>query len=152
MTDEQRLVAWGDELVKLHDGFRRDLANLRSPGDLPGDPLRDPLGGLGGADLRTHCLAFCDALHAHHEGEDGALFPHLGGEHPELAEVLDRLRAEHVVVARLMERLRALLDSGPDGVGAELDRLAAELEAHLDYEEEQLVPVLNRMTTLPDDI
>ncbi|MFC5835634.1 hypothetical protein [Nonomuraea insulae] len=30
MTDEQRLVAWGDELIKLHDGFRRDLANLRS--------------------------------------------------------------------------------------------------------------------------
>lgn len=51
-------------------------------------------------DFRTHCLALCDALHAHHE----------------------------------------------------LDRLALELEAHLDHEEEHLVPVLNRMTTLPDDV
>ncbi|MEV4356296.1 hemerythrin domain-containing protein [Nonomuraea sp. NPDC049625] len=132
-----RLVAWGDELIKLHDGFRRDLADLRSS---------------RGTDLRTHCLAFCDALHAHHEGEDGALFPHLAGEHPELAEALERLRAEHVVVARLMERIRVLLNEDGDGVAAELDRLARELEAHLDYEEEQLVPILNTMETLPDEV
>ncbi|WP_431910391.1 hemerythrin domain-containing protein [Nonomuraea jabiensis] len=132
-----RLVAWGDELIKLHDGFRRDLANLRSS---------------RGTDLRTHCLAFCDALHAHHEGEDGALFPHLASEHPELAQALERLRAEHVVVARLMERIRLLLDQGGEGVEAELDHLARELEAHLDYEEEQLVPILNTMDTLPDEV
>ncbi|MBG0818828.1 hypothetical protein [Planomonospora sp. ID82291] len=62
MTDERRLVAWGDELIKLHDGFRRDLAALRSS-------------RTGAADLRTHCLAFCEALHAHHEGADNALSP-----------------------------------------------------------------------------
>lgn len=137
MTDEQRIVAWGDELIKLHDGFRRDLANLRSSRT---------------ADLRTHCLAFCDALHEHHEGEDDALFPHLGAEHPELAEVLTRLRSEHRVVARLMERIRRSADHGGVGVGEELDRLATELEAHLDYEEEQLVPVLNTMLTLPEEV
>ncbi|MEW9553055.1 hemerythrin domain-containing protein [Nonomuraea sp. NPDC050783] len=145
--DEQRLVAWGDELIKLHDAFRRDLAALRAaePGRLPG------------GDLRTHCLAFCDALHAHHEGEDNALFPHLATEHPALADVLERLRAEHRVVSRLMDRIRRLLDG--DGtkdasgdVADELARLADELEAHLDYEEEQLVPVLNRMTTLPENV
>ncbi|GAA2215765.1 hypothetical protein GCM10009850_112330 [Nonomuraea monospora] len=137
MTDERRLVAWGDELIKLHDGFRRDLAALRESRP-------------AGADLRTHCLAFCDALHLHHEGEDGTLFPHLGAEHPELAGALTRLRAEHQVVSRLMSRVRALLDAGGDGVRAELDRLATELESHLDYEEEQLVPILNRMLTLPE--
>ncbi|GAA3164171.1 hemerythrin domain-containing protein [Nonomuraea salmonea] len=57
-----RIAAWGDELIKLHDGFRRDLAALRES-------------RMDAADLRTHCLTFCDALHAHHEGEDGALFP-----------------------------------------------------------------------------
>ncbi|MGN9845537.1 hemerythrin domain-containing protein [Nonomuraea sp. H19] len=137
MTDEQRLVAWGDELIKLHDAFRLDLANLR-------------VSGVGGADLRTHCLAFCDALHAHHEGEDSGLFPHLGGEHPALAEVLDRLRAEHRVVTQLMERIRKLLDGGGEGIEDELGRLAGELEAHLDYEEAHLVPILNEMTTLPE--
>ncbi|MGW2156958.1 hemerythrin domain-containing protein [Nonomuraea sp. NPDC001699] len=139
MTDEQRIVAWGDELIKLHDGFRRDLADLRSP-------------RAGAVDLRTHCLTFCDALHAHHEGEDNALFPHLGAEHPELAETLTRLRSEHRVVARLMERIRQLLDHDGTAIGEELDRLATELEAHLDYEEEQLVPILNKMLTLPEDV
>ncbi|WP_327589592.1 hemerythrin domain-containing protein [Nonomuraea sp. NBC_00507] len=139
MTDEQRIVAWGDELIKLHDGFRRDLADLRSS-------------RAGAADLRTHCLTFCDALHAHHEGEDNALFPHLGTEHPELAETLTRLRSEHRVVARLVERIRRLLDHGGTGIGEELDRLAIELEAHLDYEEAQLVPILNKMLTLPEEV
>jgi hypothetical protein len=37
-------------------------------------------------------------------------------------------------------------------IGDELDRLAGELEAHLDYEEEQLVPVLNQLTDMPDNI
>jgi len=139
MTEEQRIVAWGDELIKLHDSFRRDLANLRSS-------------RAGTRDLRTHCLTFCDALHAHHEGEDNALFPHLGTEHPELAETLSRLRSEHRVVARLMEQIRQLLDHDGTEIGEELDRLATELEAHLDYEEEQLVPILNKMITLPEEV
>ncbi|NUR90530.1 MAG: hemerythrin domain-containing protein [Nonomuraea sp.] len=138
MTEAQRLTAWGDELVRLHDGFRKELARIRAGGR--------------GFDLRTHCLAFCDALHEHHAGEDAVLFPHLAAEHPELAEVLTRLGAEHQVVARLMGRVRALLDGGGDDLGPELDRLADELEAHLDHEERQLVPLLNRMTSLPDGV
>ncbi|MEU7746145.1 hemerythrin domain-containing protein [Nonomuraea sp. NPDC049158] len=132
MSDE-RLIAMGDELVKLHDGFRRELAELRrAPG--------------ARTDLREHCLTFCDALHAHHTGEDGVLFPHLAGAHPELAEVLARLRAEHQVVARLLARIRELPSEG------ELDQLSRELEAHLDYEEEQLVPLLNAMTDFPEGL
>lgn len=143
MTEGQRLVAWGDELVRLHDGFRKELARIRAGGR--------------GFDLRTHCLALCDALHEHHEGEDAVLFPHLAAEHPELTGVLARLGAEHQVVARLMRRVRALLAAGGDAaggdeIGPELDRLADELEAHLDYEERQLVPLLNRMTSLPDGV
>ncbi|WP_049562496.1 hemerythrin domain-containing protein [Nonomuraea sp. SBT364] len=138
--NKERLVALGDELVKLHDGFRRQLAGLRN-------------GAPGAAELREHCLTFCEALHAHHAGEDAVLFPHLDGEHPELAGVLSRLRQEHHVVAELLARIRALLDGGgPASIGPELDRLAAELEAHLDYEEEQLVPLLNRMTTVPEGL
>jgi hypothetical protein len=33
----RRLIAWGDELVKLHDGFRRDLAELNEMIDIPED-------------------------------------------------------------------------------------------------------------------
>ncbi|NUW40355.1 hemerythrin domain-containing protein [Nonomuraea rhodomycinica] len=144
----ERAIAWGDELVKLHDTFRRDLAELRS-------------GSMRAPALREHCLTFCEALHAHHSGEDDVLFPHLDGLHPELAAVLDRLRDEHRVVARLLARIRTLAGSGepPEGgadvaaeVGEELERLARELEAHLDYEEEQLVPLLNAMTDMPEDL
>ncbi|RBQ18305.1 hemerythrin domain-containing protein [Spongiactinospora rosea] len=144
MTGE-RAVAWGDELVKLHATFRRDLAALRE-GTLPAPGLRE------------HCLTFCHALHAHHSGEDDVLFPHLNGLHPELAAVLDRLREEHVVVGRLLARIRALAEApdavagGPAEIRAELDRLAGELEAHLDHEEERLVPLLNTMTDMPDDL
>ncbi|KAB8196370.1 hemerythrin domain-containing protein [Nonomuraea phyllanthi] len=137
---DERLVAWGDELVKLHDGFRRDLAELRRTAAL-------------GPSLREHCLTFCEALHAHHTGEDDVLFPHLDGLHPELAEVLTRLRSEHRTVARILARIRALVETGDrEATGAELDRLAGELEAHLDYEEEQLVPLLNEMIDPPDDL
>ncbi|NUW37543.1 hemerythrin domain-containing protein [Nonomuraea sp. SMC257] len=140
-----RAIAWGDELVKLHDTFRRDLAELRS-------------GSMRAPALREHCLTFCEALHAHHGGEDDVLFPHLDGLHPELAAVLDRLRDEHQVVARLLARIRTLVGAleaqggGADEVGEELERLARELEAHLDYEEEQLVPLLNAMTDMPENL
>jgi iron-sulfur cluster repair protein YtfE (RIC family) len=40
----------------------------------------------------------------------------------------------------------------PAGTKTELDRLAAELEAHLDYEEEHLVPLLNEMIDIPEDL
>ncbi|MFF5210155.1 hemerythrin domain-containing protein [Streptosporangium sp. NPDC000396] len=137
---DDRLVAWGDELVKLHDGFRRDLAELRRTARL-------------GPGLREHCLTFCEALHAHHVGEDDVLFPHLDGLHPELAEVLARLRNEHQAVARILARIRALTETGDQAaIGAELDRLAGELEAHLDYEEEQLVPLLNQMIDIPENL
>jgi iron-sulfur cluster repair protein YtfE (RIC family) len=141
----ERAIAWGDELVKLHDTFRRDLTALRN-------------GTVRAPDLREHCLTFCDSLHAHHSGEDDVLFPHLGGLRPELAGVIDRLRREHRVVGRLLARIRALAGSERSGeggtaeIGTELDRLTRELEAHLDYEEEQLVPLLNGMTDMPEDL
>ncbi|MGV9771987.1 hemerythrin domain-containing protein [Streptosporangium sp. NPDC003464] len=142
--DGGRLIAWGDELVKLHDGFRRDLAELRRTSRSAPSP---------GPTLREHCLTFCEALHAHHTGEDDVLFPHLGGTHPELADTLARLREEHQTVGRMLARIRALVDTGdPAMIEAELDRLTQAVEAHLDYEEEQLVPLLNQLTDIPEDL
>ncbi|MET9344620.1 nitroreductase/quinone reductase family protein [Nonomuraea sp. NPDC003804] len=134
-----RVRAFGDELVRVHGWLRDELAKVRK-GAAQGQGLS--------AELRAHCLTFCDALHFHHGAEDNVAFPHLEETHPELADALARLRREHTVVARLIRRLRALLDEGGDAAG-EVERLAAELEAHFDYEEEQLVPVLNAMTSVP---
>lgn len=118
MTD--RAVAAGDQLVQIHDLLRRDLAALRA-GDLPA------------ADLRVHCLAFCGALTAHHTRESGA-FPDFERRWPELGPVLARLREEHAAIARRIE----------EGID-DLDQLAEELESHLAYEEEHLVPALNKL-------
>ena len=65
---------------------------------------------------------------------------------PDLAPVLDRLRAEHEAIAVLLAHPRLILgdaDLDKTVLRAEVDRLATKLECHLDYEEEQLIPVLD---------
>lgn len=100
-----------------------------------------------GAQLRVNCLTFCQGLHNHHTGEDVAMFPFLADRHPEAGPALDRLRAEHEHIAALVEELRQTLTGGTglDSVRTEVDRLTTELEAHLTYEEEQLIPLLDRI-------
>ncbi|MEV6986059.1 hemerythrin domain-containing protein [Sphaerisporangium sp. NPDC051017] len=98
------------------------------------------------AQLRVNCLTVCQGLHHHHVGEDTGIFPYVAGMRPDLAPVLERLRQEHEKVAALLEELRRAVstpDAGPAQVLARVERLIDELEAHLDYEEEQLIPVLD---------
>ncbi|MFF5257497.1 nitroreductase/quinone reductase family protein [Actinomadura viridis] len=163
-----RSLAMGDQLVRIHAGLRHDLEVLRAQVEtyLGGRDTADGHGDDGGAAggeagaarpapdlavrLRTHCLAFCDALGAHHDGEETRGFPPLERRYPDLAPVLDRLRREHVEVTRLKDALRALIDdlesADPARVRAELDRVTAGLEAHYAYEEEQLTAALNAMS------
>ncbi|MCK2219408.1 nitroreductase/quinone reductase family protein [Actinomadura sp. ATCC 31491] len=128
----------GDGLRRLHDAFRRELALIRAEVAASGPRVA--------AQLRVNCLTLCQGLHVHHSREDEHLFPALGSRHPELGPALERLRAEHVTVARLLEELGTLLaadDVAPEELAAGVDRLTGDLEAHLDYEEEQLVVLLN---------
>lgn len=128
----------GEALKTIHGAFRRELALIRKEIAASGPGI--------GAQLRVNCLTLCQGLHHHHSAEDGMMFPSLEERHPELAPAMKRLRDEHEVVARLLARLQALLaGDGLDHAAlvAEVDLLTAELEAHLDYEEEQLVPILN---------
>ncbi|MFI7638112.1 nitroreductase/quinone reductase family protein [Nonomuraea sp. NPDC049400] len=127
--EAERLQAFGDELARIHDHLRRELAKVRE--------------GSSASDLRAHCLAFCDAMAFHHNGEERVAFPHLEKLFPELEEPLDRLRAEHALIAELVGKLREAAD--PET----LDRVANELEAHFAYEEEQLIPVLNSLESVP---
>ncbi|MET9296842.1 nitroreductase/quinone reductase family protein [Streptomyces sp. NPDC003077] len=129
----------GAALKVIHDAFRRELALIRK------EITESGAGGLG-VQLRVNCLAVCQGLHNHHTGEDTMLFPSLGERHPELIPVLDRLRVEHEKVADLVAELHALLsaeDVSPARLLAEVERLTEELEAHLVYEEEQLIPLLD---------
>jgi deazaflavin-dependent oxidoreductase (nitroreductase family) len=141
-----------DKLIEVHTWLRAQLRYIRAEADThlaaraahqgPGAP---PAPGLG-LHIRQHCLAFCETLTFHHTGEDAHVFPALAHHHPHLREALDRLRDEHRTVARIKDELLALLaDIGtadPHHFRGELVRMSEELTAHLDYEEESLLPAL----------
>ncbi|MDT0302247.1 nitroreductase/quinone reductase family protein [Streptomonospora wellingtoniae] len=130
----------GEGLKVLHDAFRRELATIREEVARSGPAL--------GAQLRINCLTVCQGLGHHHTMEDAGMFPGIAEARPELAGVIARLGEEHERVEVLLEQLKSrLADSAADpaAVAADVDRLVAELEGHLDYEEEQLVPVLDAM-------
>lgn len=127
-----------DMLVGVHDGFRRELGLIRKE-------LADSGPSLG-VQLRINCATLCQGLHNHHVGEDMGLFEAIGARHPELAGTLARLRSEHEKVAELTAAIRsAVRDESRDAARAEVERLADELERHLDHEEEQLLPALRAM-------
>ncbi len=128
------VTTFADKLVEIHTWLREQVRQLQADAGSP---------GRLGLELRQHCLTFCEALTFHHTSEDDHVFPGIATHHPHLADSLDRLREEHRVVARIKGDLLALLDDADaDGFRAELDRLATELEAHLDREEGWLLPVL----------
>ncbi|MEV1010887.1 nitroreductase/quinone reductase family protein [Streptomyces sp. NPDC049881] len=131
----------GAMLRSVHDAFRRELALIRAELAAHGPGL--------GAQLRANCLTACQGLRNHHIGEDTRIFPFLADHRPELAPALERLRVEHQAIAALTEELRRLLADGTGATAAGLlpafDRLAGELEAHLDREEADLLPALDAL-------
>ncbi|TWF77785.1 deazaflavin-dependent oxidoreductase (nitroreductase family) [Pseudonocardia hierapolitana] len=130
-------VSGGAALTRIHDAFRRELALIRAEVAAAGTSV--------GAQLRVNCLTLCAGLHNHHAGEDGALFPLLAAQRPDLAATLERLHVEHERIAALVAQLQATVDGPGDPLllRREVDRLTDELERHLSYEEEQLVPALD---------
>ncbi|MDA2804002.1 nitroreductase/quinone reductase family protein [Nocardiopsis suaedae] len=129
----------GDFLVAVHDAFRREL-----------ELVRDEVAATGtaalGAQLRINCLMLCQGLQHHHSQEDEGVFPAVAAARPDLAPVVERLSAEHARVAELLAALRERVSGGGTdtaAVLADVDRLTADLLAHLDYEERELVPLLN---------
>ncbi|MFC5801371.1 nitroreductase/quinone reductase family protein [Streptomyces formicae] len=152
-----RADSFGAAVKAVHDGFRRELALIRkelgeqAAGGPSTDTGTETGPGIGiGAQLRVNCLTVCQGLHFHHTGEDTGMFPLLADRRPELTPVLDRLREEHERIAALIGELQEVVTAeGVDAVQvrAEVERLTDELESHLLYEEEQLVPALDAMHT-----
>lgn len=131
---EPRANSFGEGLRLIHDAFRRELATIRKEFAASGPGL--------GVQLRVNCLTVCQGLRFHHQVEDDHMFGTVGERYPELAPAIERLRAEHVAIAGLIEDLQRAVSTGTGGQ-TEVERLVDELEAHLTYEEEQIVPLLD---------
>ena len=129
--------SFGAALRLLHGAFRRELVLIRKE-------IADSGPGVG-AQLRVNCLALCAGLRNHHDGEDAGVFPALLERYPEIESVVDRLKVEHERIAVLLADLQQVItdvDADPARVLADVERLTGELESHLTYEEEQLLPLL----------
>ncbi|MBN6051554.1 nitroreductase family deazaflavin-dependent oxidoreductase [Nonomuraea sp. RK-328] len=130
--------SFGQALKAIHDAFRRELALIRKEIAAAGPGI--------GTQLRVNCLSVCGNLHHHHLMEDSGMFPALAGQRPDLAPVIERLGEEHRRIADLVARLREVVSAegaDPAAVQAEVERLTEELESHLTFEEEQLIPILD---------
>lgn len=146
------IATLADKLMEVHTWLRGQLKQVKAEVDAhfaaraahqgPGEP---PAPGLG-LQIRQRCLAFCQALEFHHTSEDAHLFPGIARHHPDLTEVFDRLSDEHRTVTRIQNELAALLSgigiAEPRRFRTELDAMSRELNAHLDYEEESILPLL----------
>ncbi|MCD0450250.1 hemerythrin domain-containing protein [Actinocorallia sp. API 0066] len=141
-TTDERLTAFGIQLLHIHDRLRAELALLRSDMDAYLD------GGQGRPrELLAHCAAFCTALTRHHTGEDDHVFPALAAQYPALAPTLASLREDHGLIADILTRLDALVaEADPadaERVRRELDGLAAIMESHFTYEERKITKALD---------
>lgn len=144
------VTTMADKLVEVHMWIRAQLRRVRIEADAY-------FAGQSSAGLslriRQYCLAFCTSLHLHHFGEDAVMFPSLEAEYPELRESIQRLREEH----RTVERIRGELEVVIAGISnanavrflAGLDRMTKELEAHLDFEEEAVIPAMAKIPFPP---
>ncbi|MER7824323.1 nitroreductase/quinone reductase family protein [Streptomyces sp. NPDC096097] len=130
------------KLLDVHGWLRRQLALVR-------ELAREEPSGAGaaslGLQLRQHCLAFCHALEFHHRSEGAGLFPYLEQQHPHMREFFRRVGDEHRVIAEIQEELVRALDAPGAGFSERVERMSRELEAHLDLEEAQLLPVLRAL-------
>ena len=146
-TDD-RLTAFGNQLIQVHNWLRKELARLD-------DDLESVAAGRAERlrDLRAHCLTFCSALTRHHTGEDGGAFLVLADEFPELRPALEELAHDHGVMTGIIERLEKLVAGVGPGtsqdeildVQRELDGLTAIMETHFRYEEKRIVEALNSL-------
>lgn len=125
--------SFADALKIIHAAFRRELSLIRA---------EVAKSGTLGAQLRINCLTACQGLHYHHTGESTGLFPSLLQQHPELAGVIAVLQAEHDKIAVLLEELERLATTPAAEILPQVDELIAQLNAHLDREEAELLPYL----------
>lgn len=137
--------------LAAHRGYRRDarrfptgVRSLAAMG-LPADGVEA---------LRNHWRGYDQVLLVHHEMEDSFLFPLYGRSHPELVPVIEQLEAQHHDldgrIADIDTWLAKLPDPGAvDPLIAAFAGFAAAIDAHLDLEEPNIVPLMIAEPPIP---
>lgn len=130
--DADRAVAWSRQLSQAHTTLRQQLHGVQADLD----------SAQAGSGLLAHCLAFCTALSAHHQGEDAGLFAELLRVRPDLGDVVRKLAEDHQMIAGILAAVRDLAGeaarAAPERrqvIGRELGGLAAIMESQFGYEE-----------------
>jgi len=152
-----------DELIWIHDSIRRDLGLVRelaadvAAGAEPGE-VRERIDSMRTNGplwkLKVNCLHYCRFVHHHHQLEDTMLFPFVRQARPGSETIIDRLENDH---AELVDILDAVTDASGElddeadaatrqAVVDALERLARYLTEHLEFEEENFVPLLRTIT------
>jgi hypothetical protein len=119
-----------------HDAFNRDLRRLSTA-------IR--AGRAGDPAVRTGWETFKHQLHIHHTVEDEALWPPLRARvrRPAEVELLDAMEAEHALIDPLLSQVDAALAAGDAaGPADDADELASTLEAHMEHEETEALPLV----------
>ena len=118
----------------IHNAFRRDL--MRTKSDI------QFLATLGDGDvplITQNFAAFNDFLSVHEKAEEGVLFPAIERVVPGAAQVYE---ATHREIDGMREGLLAALQAGDASKAFDIVMdLQARLTAHLDQEENELVPL-----------
>lgn len=149
-------------LVQIHDHLRSELAQILEAFTAVADGALDPAAARSLVDRMTmrasywsigaFCATYCRVVSVHHAIEDAHLFPEVRAAAGGLGPVLDRLSEEHEIIAAALDGVdRALVllvtdATHIDEVRATADRFAAALLSHLDYEEEQLLGPIGRLS------
>jgi hypothetical protein len=150
LLDSDGRATFVTHFLASHRAFRRDAARF---------PLALHRIGTDRAPdseaLRRHWADYNAALAYHHHMEDEQLFPALRHLDGALDNVVDTLLAQHddldATIAGVDEVLSLLPTTEAAGPAAlACEDLAAALHAHLDLEEQHLVPVLRATMFEPD--
>ena len=150
--DEQRAAAFSQQLRQAHQRLRDQLARIRAGLGSPADTAPADTGPADTAPaLPLHCLAFCSALTAHHQGEDSGLFTELLALRPDLEPAVAKLAEDHTLIAAIVRQVQALAEQAPTApaenrprLRRELDGLTAITESHFRYEERAIGAALDQ--------
>ena len=124
-------------MYAAHDAFNRDLQRLTAA--VKGARAADPATRAGWA-------TFKNQLHIHHTIEDEALWPPLRQKlsRPADVAVLDAMEAEHARIDPLLSRVDASFAAGGAGLAENAHELALALQAHMENEEDQALPLVEK--------